>query len=130
MNPRNWTLRARLIAVMVGLVAATSIVIGGVMFIAVRNVLWAQFDGSVQTAALRVGHNDDGPSGKNPQDAGTIAAGFAVDGSKVGLYYTDSGTSDLSASQLRAIEHLDFAGGEATVSVPGHGDYRFVSARG
>jgi two-component system OmpR family sensor kinase len=127
MNPRNWTLRARLIAVMVALVAATSVVIGGVMFIAVRNALWAQFDTDVQTTAHRVAQSDDAPSGHGYQDAGTIAAGFAVDGSSAGVYYTGRGTSALTSRQLQAIGRANFDGGTAaTVNVPGHGDYRFI----
>jgi two-component system OmpR family sensor kinase len=130
-NPHSWTLRARLIAVMVALVAATSIVIGGVMFVAVRNALWVQFDAQVQTAAQRVGHNDGGPNGGGYQEPGTIAAGFAVDGTDVGSYSTGDATSSLTPQQLDVLGNLDFTAGEAvTAKVPGHGDYRFVAERG
>ena len=108
MNPRNWSLRARLIAVMVALLAVTSIIIGGVMFLAVQNALWGQFDVSVQNAAQRIGHpreGDDGPTGSGSQlDPGTIVAGYGFDGTTAG-YYKTSGTaqSPLLRTQLSSV---------------------------
>jgi two-component system OmpR family sensor kinase len=131
MNPRTWSLRARLIAVMVALVAVTSIVIGGVMFIAVENALWGQFDGDVQTAVQRV---DDGRHGSTGiggdfQDQGTIVAAYPDSGNSLGSYYRDSSgtTTDLTAVQLKTLSTLDPRDSPRTVNVPGRGDYRFIA---
>lgn len=135
MNPRNWSLRARLIALMVALVAATSVVIGGVMFIAVRNVLWNQFDSAVQTAAQRLnphGRDDDGPTGSGYRDAGTIEAFFGSDGTDVGSYYASpsAGPSLLPSKQLAAVSAAGVTRAPQTVPVPSHGDYRFIAFPG
>jgi two-component system OmpR family sensor kinase len=132
-NPHSWTLRARLIAVMVALVAATSVVIGGVMFVAVKSTLWGQFDSVVQTAAERIdGPHGGGGIGNDNQDAGTIVAGFGVDGRTVGYYYPagSSDVSDLSGAQLSAVASVNLGDGFESVAVPGRGDYRFLALRG
>jgi two-component system, OmpR family, sensor kinase len=134
MNPRNWSLRARLIAVMVALLAVTSIIIGGVMFLAVKNALWGQFDVSVQNAAQRIGHRDgdDGPTGSGSQlDPGTIVAGYGFDGTTAG-YYKTSGTaqSPLLRTQLSAVHRVEVGNDPLTIQVPGRGDYRFVALPG
>ncbi|HEY8317864.1 MAG TPA: HAMP domain-containing sensor histidine kinase [Amnibacterium sp.] len=131
MNPHNWTLRTRLIAVTVALVAATSVVIGGVMFLMVRNQLLTNFDTNLDNSLLRLTHAGGGPGREGPFiDAGTIVAEFPSNGSaRTGSIYSSGGApSALSAAQLSAIVPIASSDGDehTSVNIPGRGDYRFI----
>jgi two-component system, OmpR family, sensor kinase len=143
-NPRNWTLRTRLIAVMVALVAATSIVIGGVMAIVVWQSYSKQFDASVQTAAQNFqrvvsgGAFENGPA-QLGVDVGAIVAFYPDSvGTASGAYIAGGDTEHaqtLTAAQLEAIRSSSATadghpGSCWTATVSGHGAYRFAAVRG
>lgn len=131
MHPHQWTLRTRLIAVMVALVAATSVVIGGVMFLMVRNALLTNFDENLDHSLQRLTNAGGGPGHDgNFIDPRTIVAEFPVNGrGATGSIFDPNGSdSALSPAQLAAIAAVTGRGGEnhKSVNVPGYGDYRFI----
>ncbi|HET6826456.1 MAG TPA: histidine kinase dimerization/phospho-acceptor domain-containing protein, partial [Amnibacterium sp.] len=141
MHPHAWTLRTRLIAVMVALVAVSSVVIGGVMFLMVRNALLDNFDENLDHSLERLTSAGGGPGHDgNLIDQRTIVAEFPRNGSTgTGSIFDSSGSdSPLTPAQLRAIprisdpeldqqlQHVE----HVTVTVPGYGDYRFVITSG
>ncbi|MDQ1514022.1 MAG: two-component system, OmpR family, sensor kinase [Microbacteriaceae bacterium] len=140
MNPKNWTLRTRLIAAMVALVAVTSCVIGGVMAFVVRQSFSNEFDSSVQGAAQVFGHmlqNSDGDSSNARafDQEGVIAAAPTPTGWAAYHYTSSSGAgAPLSAAQTRSIlaaENGVRIGPETplrTAVVPGFGEYRFAAS--
>ncbi len=133
MNPKNWTLRTRLIALTVALVTATSIVIGGVMFFMVRSALLGNFDGTLDNSLQRLTHAEGGPGrGANIIDPKTVVAEFPTNGAAVSGIIFDSETTStaLKTAQLRAIAPAAQRddGDHESVDVPGLGSYRFVVA--
>jgi two-component system, OmpR family, sensor kinase len=138
MHPHAWTLRTRLIAVMVALVAVSSVVIGGVMFLMVRNALLGNFDENLDHSLERLTSAGGGPGHDgNFIDQRTIVAEFPRNGSTgTGSIFDSSGSdSPLTTAQLSAIPRiadaeLDQQRQHATVTVPGYGDYRFVITSG
>jgi two-component system OmpR family sensor kinase len=135
MHPHNWTLRTRLIAVMVALVAATSVIIGGVMFLMVRNALLSNFDGTLNNSLQRVTHANGGPGrGGDLIDPRTIVAEFPTNGAAASgsIFDSDGSPSDLRSAQLQAIAPA--ADGDASdhtsIDLPGLGAYRFVVVSG
>jgi two-component system OmpR family sensor kinase len=140
MNPKNWTLRTRLIAVMVALVAATSCVIGGVMVFVVRQSFSSEFDSSVQGAAQVFGHmlqDEDGgsPNARAFDQEGVIAAAPTPTGWVAYHYTSSSGAGvQLGAAQMRSIlaaESGIHVGAETPLRsavVPGYGQYRFAAS--
>src|SRR5579875_3039631 len=131
MRPKSWTLRTRLIALTVALVAATSIVIGGVMFLVVRNALLSNFDQTLTNSLHRLTNAGGGPGREGYFiDPRTIVAEFPTNGETVSgsIYGSDNMPTTLHTAQLQAITPAaDAADGDfASVSVPDEGDYRFT----
>jgi two-component system, OmpR family, sensor kinase len=135
MHPHAWTLRTRLIAVMVALVAVSSVVIGGVMFLMVRNALLSNFDENLDHSLQRLTSAGGGPGHDgNFIDPRTIVAEFPRNGSAGSGSIFDSSGSDspLTPAQLRAIPRSgdDELDEHVSVTVPGYGDYRFIITSG
>jgi two-component system, OmpR family, sensor kinase len=135
MHPHAWTLRTRLIAVMVVLVAVSSVVIGGVMFLMVRNALLGNFDENLDHSLERLTSAGGGPGHDgNFIDQRTIVAEFPRNGSTgTGSIFDSSGSdSPLTPAQLRAIPRSgdDQLDEHVSVTVPGYGDYRFIITSG
>ena len=138
MNPKNWTLRTRLIALMVALVAVTSVVIGGVMAIVVRQSFSAQFSSRVVTTAQNLGHmigdENDPTAARGVDTQGVIFAAGTTGGWVAYRFGTSTTASRLGASQAIAISRIQQASHEAIhgaetrdVVVPGYGEYRFAA---
>ncbi|MBM9505813.1 sensor histidine kinase [Actinacidiphila acididurans] len=72
---RRWSLRRRLVASCVALVAVVCAVIGAVTIFALHDFLYGQLDGKVQELALRASGHDDGAAhdGAPPPGAGLPA---------------------------------------------------------
>ena len=129
---RNWTLRTRLIALVVALLAVTSIVIGGVMFLVLRNTLSAQFDLGVQNAAQRNAH---------PQGGLRYLVTGLDEGDVIGLFDTVSGNQGafkagsmdlkpLSASQVSQMAPPSTSGTDAglySAVISQRGEYRLAA---
>ncbi|WP_375401328.1 sensor histidine kinase [uncultured Amnibacterium sp.] len=127
---RNWTLRTRLIALVVALLAVTSIVIGGVMFLVLSTAMSNQFDSQLANDAQRITHGNGGPSARGELiDPGTIAVGFDDYGNSLGGGYFSSSTkmTALPGAQISALRVVPADGNPRSIAVQGYGDYRFVS---
>jgi two-component system OmpR family sensor kinase len=139
MHPHSWTLRTRLIAVMVALVAATCIVIGGVMALVLRQNLSDQFTSNVLRTAQNFGHmvaDSNDPTDANAIDASDIVIAVdTVSGWEAVRYHGSRSPTELSASQTSAISRIQTRSGELLrpnetrdAQVPGYGEYRFAAA--
>ncbi|WNI16518.1 HAMP domain-containing sensor histidine kinase [Actinacidiphila sp. ITFR-21] len=74
-RPRRWSLRRRLVASCVALVAAVCAVIGAVTVLALHDFLYGQLDSKVQDLAVRAG---GGPHAPGQNAAGPGAAGPGI----------------------------------------------------
>ncbi|MGN6742848.1 MAG: histidine kinase dimerization/phospho-acceptor domain-containing protein, partial [Amnibacterium sp.] len=138
MNPNSWTLRTRLIALMVALVAVTSVVIGAVMAIVVRQSFSTSFNNQVVSTANSLGHilaDSNDPTNARALESGVVFAGRSPSDDWVAYRY--SGASEatrLGSEQAAAIGRLQSGSGELMrpgdtrdVVVPGYGEYRFAA---
>ncbi|MFE0592756.1 ATP-binding protein [Micromonospora echinospora] len=136
----GWSLRARLVAILVVLLALVSVGVGGITTVALRHFLISQVDDQLtpdwqprgpagpapggplrDIAALRV------PPGFPP---GTIVA-WTVDGRVTAARTLNSGRDEetVSPEQVAAVAALPTDGRPRTVDLGDRGDYRFVAQR-
>ena len=105
MHYSRWTLRARLIALMVMIVGFTSIVIGAVAFVVLRSAVQQQFDtrlkSDAQATAARLSGGGSPFSQESPVSAGQVVAGLDQTGS-----FTAYLISGLTAGGLPAGDEL------------------------
>lgn len=134
---RNWTLRSRLIALVVALIAVTSLLIGGLAFALVRQAITTQFESQLQATAQTVAQsNTCDPSAGAPcfLIPGTVVGAFTPTGSASSEYCPRMGSSCTPITEAKDISALGaVAAGPsgATVRTLGtYGAYRFVSATG
>ena len=153
---RRWSLRRRLVASCVALVAAVCAVIGAVTIFALHDFLYGQLDAKVHDTVVRVSapHGPDQGGGPLPRGRGTtpqgVPFGFLVGGGQPGetvgafvaadgtvtqaaVSATRSSTSQLGADHLSAKQAASFAGvardGKPhTLHIPGLGTYRVESS--
>ncbi|MEV6108888.1 ATP-binding protein [Streptomyces sp. NPDC051940] len=140
--PRNrWSLRARLVASSVVLVAVVCAVIGTVSTLALQSYLYGQLDKEV-TGISRRAVPPDGE--QHPVDAprtnfvtgpgqppGTVGAELKDGQVREAQVSTDQGEAEeLTASQREALLGVTLGADPATVSVPGLGDYRLQAVAG
>lgn len=130
MNPSNWTLRQRLVALIVVLFMAIGSAIGAALYFNVRANLLGQVDGQLQNAAHRlqmgpaVSFDQDGDFGTRGFEAGTITAGLTSSLSSGG-YLDDTGTHHaLTSQQLDQLKAVSPAGSPETVQLADLGAYR------
>ncbi|GAA4755812.1 two-component system sensor histidine kinase TcrY [Amnibacterium soli] len=138
MHFSSWTLRSRLIALTTTLVAATSIVIGGVVSLVVSNTLTAQFNDQVHGAvrnAQMMGQSDQ--TNRFLDDGDVIVAVYAPAlGYAVGEHQGTGEPEQLPRTAYSAIrsgvpvQDAGPGGGLTTIDVPGYGEYRFAVAIG
>ncbi|GIG27804.1 sensor histidine kinase [Cellulomonas marina] len=154
--PGRWTLRRRLVAVLVLLLVASAATTGVVSTIALRGSLVDQLDERLVQASDRagrfgpggergpvgdgvvgdgvvgdgvVGDGVVGPGGPPPQDVGTLAL-YADDGvvEQAGYYSAESGTFvALTDAQADRLLAVPAGGGPVTVDVAGLGGYRVLA---
>ncbi|MEV6005629.1 HAMP domain-containing sensor histidine kinase [Streptomyces sp. NPDC051976] len=153
---RPWSLRRRLVASCVALVAVVCAVIGAVTIFALHDYLYGQLDGKVQDVAMRAsgGPRDGAPPGGRSIDKDLLdnhpfgfLGGGGQPGETVGATVAANGTVTkadvsatsptsnvlipvpLSASQTAAFAAVPRDGKPHTLDVPGLGTYRVESAR-
>lgn len=141
MHYSRWTLRARLIALMVMIVAVTVLVMGGVLGVVVRNSFATRFDSDLAGAAQ--GFNRTSTSFTSAQgqyvETGTILVSFSQDGTSSGLYVkTSSGSQPaLTAPEVSTVEKAfsgtagvgSGANDPVNVEIGDYGLYRMVAHR-
>ncbi|MFD1722019.1 sensor histidine kinase [Amnibacterium endophyticum] len=138
----NWTLRGRLIGLTVMLVAVTSILIGGVVSLVVRNSLGSQFNQDIQSLVRSPEDLVEVLQGRNPyleRSDSIIAISVPASGFAQGYHYRPTGSmtqnsQPLTAAEFRALVNgidLDDArrpgGVIRDVFLPGLGTYRFAA---
>ncbi|GAA1911213.1 sensor histidine kinase [Streptantibioticus ferralitis] len=149
---RRWSLRARLLAWSVTLVAVVCTVVGVVTTVALQSYLYKQLDGSVRGVAGRathlppdVGHSGPGPDLSAPTPAqvlgfvtgggqapGTLGAILDLKGQVIdGQFSAATQSRDLTGipfngAQRAALSGLALDGTPRTVDIPGLGDYRIM----
>jgi two-component system OmpR family sensor kinase len=136
-RPRRWTLRQRLVAGIVAMLAAFSLVVGAVSVLALHQFLLSRVDAQLTSA---IGRSEDvagRPQGRSaPVEAllpglGSGAVGvLTVDGGVVAAgYIAANGDGEpLTEQQVLRITAMEADGGPVTIDLGGAlGAYRFVS---
>jgi two-component system, OmpR family, sensor kinase len=130
-RPSSWSLRARLLAAVIALLAVVGLLIGVVTTFAVRDYLIDQVDGQVKEALHRDvdgrGPRSLPPPGLPPNSVRAVVLGDRTDGIRVdpGAY----GGAQLTAAQEAALVTVPVDGGVHTVELPDLGDYRVAAGR-
>ncbi|GAA4449562.1 sensor histidine kinase [Phytohabitans houttuyneae] len=133
----SWSLRARLLAAVIALLAVVGLTIGVATTFAVRDYLIQQVDAQVQEEARRdVGFHMRGPGDPGtvrpgqPKDTvrAVVRPGGAVSGERADPY-ADRGRSDITAEQGRALASVPVDGTIRTTELPGLGGYRVVAVK-
>jgi two-component system OmpR family sensor kinase len=150
LSPRRWTLRARLIAAVVALLAVVCLVVGGVVTLSLRGFLYERLDKQVSDVTSRANfrydgndgpqhpRSDDGPRadqlgflrapGLPPGTVGAHIKGGAVD--SAGRLEPGPQNQDpvpLSTAQDAAFLGLPTDGTVVTHTIPGLGEYRLAA---
>lgn len=150
---RRWTLRRRLVAVVLALLAAVAATMGVVSTLALRSTLVGQIDQRLAAASQRAAQapqrfQDANPAGDQSaaptappttgtdvppalglpgQDVGTVNV-YQMDGRTLSGYLNDDGVSqELDDSQLDALLGLTPDGATTSVDLPGLGAYRALA---
>jgi two-component system OmpR family sensor kinase len=128
----GWSLRARLLAAVIALMAVVGLLIGVATTFAVRDYLIDQVDQQLSEAVHRDAHprgprtRDFFPPGAPPDAVrAEISAGTVVDAKRVDAEVY--GGSDLTAAQADALVAVPADGDVRTVGLPGLGDYRVAA---
>ena len=141
MHYSRWTLRARLIALMVVIVGGTSIIIGAVAFLVLRGALQQQFDTGLMSDAqslvprLTTGAGD-GFGQESPLSVGQVIGFTGSNGTYEAARITsvtDDGRAEvkaLSSSQVAALSQAaQHSGGPLTVDLGTLGQYQTVTVQ-
>jgi two-component system OmpR family sensor kinase len=134
------SLRTRLIAALVGLLAAVCAVIAVATTVAVYQFQVHQLDarlmlaGARGLAALHPPDHDDGPPSTAPpgQGPGTVNAHYSYLDDQfdlAGMVGADGNLVNLSAAQTAALARVPTDGKPYTTTIPGLGDYRVMVSR-
>lgn len=141
MHFSSWTLRSRLIGLTVVLVAATSVLIGGVVGLVVRSTLSGQFSQDILSLVRGPSDLIDAAEGNGrflDRTDSIIALSVPTNGFAQGYHYQPSGSMNSTANRLTAAEFTaiddaadkgDAAGSAPSlqdITVPGLGRYRFA----
>ena len=141
MHFSSWTLRSRLIALTVLLVAVTSVLIGGVVTLVVRNTLSGQFNQDVLSSVRGPSDLVDAAQGNGRfLDRSDSIIGLAVPGNgfSQGYHYESSGSMSTTSTRLSTSEFSAIRASMGVskvtddgpvlkdVFVPGIGRYRFA----
>ncbi len=148
--PARWSLRGRLLATLVGLLAVVCLAVGVASTVALRDFLVDRLDDQLQAAGGRTAGVLGGPPGRGSpgrdghgrpdregvgfvrapgQGPGTLGARVR-DGqvTQVGVLTEEGAVQVLSGRDTRALAALTPERGPRTVAVPGVGDFRALAA--
>jgi two-component system, OmpR family, sensor kinase len=138
----GWSLRARLVAMTLGLLALICVIIGVTTQVALRQFLMNQVDGRLSTAGGLgpSGRDDDHPTpqpygcGEDysilpPGQAGVLRARFGPDGPVAQAQNANGCAVDVPASQYAVLQALPTDGTPHTRSLGDLGVYRLMSKR-
>jgi two-component system OmpR family sensor kinase len=140
LRPQRWTLRGRLVAGLLALIAVVSVVIGIVSVSALNHQVVSQVDRQLQSASQRAlnapgprsglgrtgGEPGFGPAGV--QGPGTLGGQITVGGvSMVGIVQNDGANQTLSATATRTLVAVPRDNKPHTVSLGEFGQYRVLA---
>ncbi len=132
----GWPLRRRLVAGVLALTAFVCLGIGAISALAVQQILTAQLDRSLESAALRAegplrrGPAQPGAPFPPPQNEGTITYVVRPGGSVVASLFTASGAVEpLTEQQRSAVSTVPIDGAVHSATVDDLGEYRFVARK-
>jgi two-component system, OmpR family, sensor kinase len=138
---RGWSLRARLIAALVALLAVACVTIGVASEVAVSRIQMAQLDSQLKSAADRTPHDSGpqhepggpqpgGPRGDGPgPPPGTLVMHVGDSGVTAWVIDTDGSPKDLTAAQQAVLAELPVDGHHYTRAI-GADEYRLTARRG
>jgi two-component system OmpR family sensor kinase len=140
---RDWTLRARIVASLLGLLVVLCVAIGVVTEVALRHFLMGRLDDQLSGARGRASQafGQPPPSDGAPRDfnnrellppgqaAGTIGARLSQDDSIAQTRNTDGSRTTLSTAVTAALGTVSTDGKPHTVRLPGLGEYRASAVR-
>jgi two-component system, OmpR family, sensor kinase len=132
----GWTLRARLLAALIVLLALICLIVGVVTQVVARSYLVAQVDTRLSTLPNHAAHMQPGTSppdfvpaagGGSPLAIGAI---FNVDGrTQSGVVNANGyGTTAATTQQIAALQEVPVDGQAHTIHLPNLGDYRATAA--
>ena len=140
-RPGSWTLRSRLLAAVIALLAVVCVVIGGVTTLALRRFLVDQLDRQLATVAGRAAPMPRGEPHPEPRDDGRFRSGQPLntllarieDGevTYAGILDPDAGVEGrpVPAGQLPVLAGLAADGRPRTRNLGELGDYRLLARR-
>jgi two-component system OmpR family sensor kinase len=129
-RPSSWSLRARLLAAVIALLAVVGLLIGAATTFAFRNYLIDQFDQQVKEEGHRgpPPNRDLTPPGLPPDSVRVLMSGGTVDKSErvdPDVY----GGVPLTAAQEAVLVKVPVDGAIHTIALPDLGDYRVVAVK-
>jgi two-component system OmpR family sensor kinase len=136
---RDWTLRTRLVASMLGLLAVLCIGIGSVAEVSLQSFLMGRLDDQLSQAGGRFNRAVEGPAPpSNPNRAqgsdlarqapGTIGAHLTGDDRSTGTVRGQTSDTSLSADVMKVLGTVTPDNHPHSVSLPGLGSYRVVAS--
>ncbi|WP_305786034.1 HAMP domain-containing sensor histidine kinase [Symbioplanes lichenis] len=148
-SPAGWSLRTRLIAMMIALLSVLGVVVGGVAEIYLHKSLYQQLDDQLNETANRAqnrppagrsnqqpspfgGWSDRVPPGAQEGDIFLYLTGTDIEGGTVGLALNEDGNydndfTDLSPATITALSGIADDGNAVDVDLGSLGDYRALS---
>jgi two-component system OmpR family sensor kinase len=135
----SWTLRSRLIAVTVLLVAVTSVLIGGVMSFVIRQTFASNFDSQLTNSLQGIGRSLSTTggieAGQYGVDAGTIVAYYPPYNTAVGFQFSSAEAVPFTSTELREVRTASKAASSSSngpasfaTGTVGSQEYRFTTA--
>src|SRR5579859_4205883 len=139
----GWSLRARLLAALVSLLAVVCVIIGVATTIAVHQFQLGQLDGQLTSASGRDNDAFFGPGQNSPGINHPPTAGLAQAPGTVSLHFTQRVTEpnfasrvapdgqpiNLTTAQVAALTSVTTDHRPHTITLPGLGDYRVLAFR-
>ncbi|MEO6414345.1 MAG: HAMP domain-containing sensor histidine kinase [Pedococcus sp.] len=140
LNPATWSLSTKLIATVVGLFLAITIVTSSLMVVLLRNSLIEQLDSDVKSTLVRAGgpRTNDGPrqgpgggiGGPLPGGGGESLIVVIRDGvASVNRVDRGETSGELTTEQIAALQTAGIGAAPKAVEIEGLGSYRVASAR-
>jgi two-component system, OmpR family, sensor kinase len=140
LGPRAWSLRTKLVAIVVGLFLAVTLATASVTVLLLQNYLLDQLDRDVQATLVRAGGPQRGPGGGGGGGAGGPSGPLPGGRGESLVLVLDNGTpvvnrveegettGSLTAAQVEALESAGLTSTPRTLEVVGLGDYRVAAS--
>jgi two-component system OmpR family sensor kinase len=133
-RPSRWSLRTKLVAVVVGLFLVVTVATAALTVLLLRNSLMDQLDRDVTTAVLRAAGDRAGPGpgggpGRPLPGGGDSLTLTLSDGAVISRVEHDRSVEALTDDQVAQLQAASLGSTPRTVDVTGLGDYRLAALR-